>query len=73
MVSNMTTLTHVNLDVNFPNEILKKKKSSNFEPLATLETKRIKVLFQPDMLTTFFLTIARASFLLAKSMVWIFS
>ena len=43
---------------------LNKKKKSNLEPLATLETKFVKVLSRLDMLTTFFLTIAslRASF-----------
>ena len=69
MVSNMTTLTHVNLDVSLQDGILTKKKQSNIKSLATLETKRVKVLSQLDILTTFFLNIARAFFLLAKSTV----
>ena len=48
---------------------LNQKKQSNLKSLATLETKRVKVLSQLDILTTFFLNIARASFLLAKSTV----
>jgi hypothetical protein len=44
MVSSMTTLTHVNLDVSLPNKIFTKNNSSNLEFLATLETKRVKVL-----------------------------
>ena len=54
-MSNMTTLTHVNLDVSLRDEIsTKKKRSSNLEPIATLETKRVKVLFQLDMFNYFF-------------------
>ena len=54
MVLNMTTLTHVNLDVSLRDEILTKITIHLIlNLLATLETKRVKVLSQIDIFVNY--------------------